>query len=1817
MTDFYQPWPQLTQHGQTWVELLQLRSQTQPDQIAFTFLQDGEIEAARWSYRELDQRSRAIAAQLQSLNLSGQRALLLYPAGLDYIAAFLGCLYAGVIAVPAYPPQNARKTPRIQAIAKDAEAAIALTTEAMLPRLQTLMGQAVQAQFLQWLATDTLDPALADQWQMPEINGDTLAFLQYTSGSTGSPKGVMLSHRNLLHNAAATYQLMEHSPASCFVSWLPLYHDMGLIGGILQPLYGGFPCVLMSPVSFLQRPYRWLKAISDYRATTSGAPNFAYDLCIDKITPEQRQTLNLRSWQVAFNGAEPIRAATLRRFTEAFSDCGFRPAAHYPCYGLAEGTLMVSGSNVTQAPVIQSFQATDLAQKQAVPALSAAPNQPSQTLVSSGHSLLDQQIAIADPNTLTRCSDSAIGEIWVSSPSVGQGYWQNPQATAATFQAYLKDSGDGPFLRTGDLGFLHNGELFVTGRLKDLIILRGRNLYPQDLEQTAETSHPTLRISGSAAFTVPIEGEERLVIVQELEFRQKPDLDEVITAIRQTVTATHDVEVYAVALIKPGSIPKTTSGKIQRRACRQAYLAEQLSLVRHSALTARTATVPSSTAFSLHLSAAQLRNALSHERSGLLAAYLQHHIAQSLQCSPDQVQPQQPLTSLGLDSLRVMTLKGQIEADLGVDIAIADFFDGITPEQLAQRILDQLDQPAVQASGAESAQMITPDAAQLTPSQTQIFFLQQLQPQSPAYNIAIALDCQGELNVDALRQSLQILVDRHPALRSQASLQSGQPTLTTFPTVDLPWTEVDLRDWEPDRQVAEIEQLTSAIARQPFDLSQPPLFRLLLCRLDDMHHRLLLVVHHLIFDGSSAKVFFQELTAQYRACIVGMAKPVEPDQEFRGQPSNPPIWAQQLAYWQHQLSGELPILQLSTDYPRPAVQTFHGARERFTLPLSLLNSLKTLAHQEQATLFMVLLAAFKTWLYRYTGQTDLLVGSALAQRFQPSLATSIGCSINTLVFRTHPSSQVSFRNFLQQVRCVALDAYSHAAVPFQTLVETLQPERDPSYSPLVQVMFDLQQLPTRLDWPNLTVDLAEVETGTAKFDLTLSLIETEQGIQGHWEYNTDLFAPETIRRMMQHFQQLLAGIVADPDQPLATLPLLTASERQQMLVDWNQTAAPIPNRAFHQLFEDQVERTPDAIALCYVDQQLTYRELNQQANQLAHYLQSLGVTSEQLVGVCLPRTPRLLVSLLAILKAGGAYVPLDPSYPPERLAFMMQDSQLDVLLTQSETWAQLELSSDQTPPNRVELDTQASAIAQQPTTNLGHTVTLDQLAYVIYTSGSTGKPKGVMIEQRGLVNYLTWCQQAYPLHAGQGSPVHSSISFDMTITSLFSPLLAGQTVELLPEAWGLEALATGLRRRSNFSLVKITPAQLELLSHQLAADELSERTHAFIIGGENLAAEQVNIWRDRAPHTQLVNEYGPTETVVGCCVHTVQPGDSRSGSIPIGRPIINTQLYILDHQLQPVPIGVVGELYIGGMGVARGYLNRPDLTHERFIPNPFANPPTHTFNSSTIQPPIHPSTPPLPHASLLTPHSSRLYKTGDLARYRPDGTIEFLGRIDHQVKIRGYRVELGEIEAALTQHPAVREAVVVAHTDQPEQHRLVAYLVGISNTTHKDISSIQIAELRDWLRRQLPDYMVPASFVILEQFPLTVNGKVDRQALPAPSTDRPELGNTYIAPQAELERAIADIWQSVLNLDRVGLHDNFFDLGGHSLLLVQVQSQLQTQLNREVSLVDLFRYPTIHAIAAYLDQPAKSLVTTAQAQAERQKAALQRRRLQRQGGRHD
>lgn len=1738
--------PETLLNCSTWVTLLRQRTLHQPEQLTFSFLPDGETEGASLTYRELDRLSRAIAAQLQALGLSGERALLLYPPGLAYIAAFFGCLYAGVVAVPAYPPRNQRNTPRIQAVVADAQAQIALTTTAILSQVQSLLAEKTDLGDLQWLTTDSLESGIEDNWQEPFISTDTLAFLQYTSGSTGTPKGVMLSHGNLLHNAAMTYRLMGHSPSSKFVSWLPTYHDMGLIGGTLQPLYGGFPCILMPPAAFLQRPYRWLQVISRYQGTTSGAPNFAYELCIHKITPEQQKMLDLSTWSVAFNGAEPIRQDTLEKFYAKFASCGFRRQVFYPCYGMAEATLMVSGGLKTASPAIKTIQGDALERNQVIEA--GAEHRNVHTLVSCGHSLPLQQIVIAHPETLTRCLPNEVGEIWVSSPSVGQGYWNRPKETEQTFLAYLSDTGEGPFLRTGDLGFLHNGELFVTGRVKDLIIIRGRNLYPQDIELTAEQSHPTLRLGSVATFSVEVDDEERLVVVQELDFRQKPNVHEVTAAIRQAVAEEHEVQVYAVVLIKPGSIPKTSSGKIQRRACRAEFLAGNLEVIDSSILESADVV---GTVHNLKREA--LKSVAPGECQPLLESYLQKLVAQVLKIAPSQVNSQQPLSSLGLDSLKVFELKNRIEVDLEVAVSIADFFEGFSTQALATKLLAQLTTEAFIPSVPLTKVQTATDLHPLSFAQARLWFLDQLETGNPAYNISFTVHLKGLLNVTLLEQSLNEIVRRHKVLRTTFSTAENQPIQVIVPSLTLPLPVVNCQFTELEFE-GEVQRWATQESQQPFDLSKGPLLRAKLLCLAQQEHILLLSMHHIIADEWSVEVLLREMAALYKAFLTGTSPLPELPIQYKDFAYWQRQWLQregehkasplqiQLAYWKQQLDGAPAVLQLPTDRPRPAVQTYRGAQQSLELPKTLSEALKALSRQEGVTLFMVLLAAFQTFLYRYTGQDDILVGSPIANRNHSDLKGLIGFFVNTLVLRTYLGGNPSFQELLGRVRQVALGAYAHQDLPFEQLVEVLRPERDVSYTPLFQVSFILRNALQLEEIPSLALSPLKVESLGAQFDLSLLIEITERGLIASFEYNTDLFDATTIARMLGHFQNLLLGIVVNPQARLLDLPLLTPAEQHQLLVTWNNTQADYPqDLCIHQLFEAQVEREPDAVAVVFENQQLSYRELNRLANQLAHHLQALGVEPEVKVGIYMERSFEMVVAVLGVLKAGGVYVPLDPGYPPERLVFMLADAQLSVLLTQK---ALVEKLPDQA--QVVVLDTYWQVIAGQSEENPISGVMVDNSAYAIYTSGSTGKPKGVVVNHQNLV-HSTWARNLYYCQPVTSFLLLSSLAFDSSVAGIFWTLCQG-AILVLPQDFQKDLLQlTKLIVQHRVSHLLTVPSFWKLLLEQASLPQL-DFLHTVIVAGEACIKELVERHYQQLPQTSLFNEYGPTEGTVWSSVYDCQSHELRN-QIPIGRPIANTQLYLLDTQLQPVPVGVSGELYISGAGVVRGYLNRPELTSEKFIPNPFS------------------------HLS-----GDRLYKTGDLACYLPDGNIKFIGRIDHQVKLRGFRLELGEIEAVLNQYPKVQEVVAIVREDEPGDKRLVAYIVPSPEQT------LVVRDLRCFLKEQLPDYMVPSAFMLLDTLPLLPNGKVDRRALPAPDSLRPTLVPAYEAPRSEVERAIAAVWQTLLHLEKVGVNDNFFDLGGHSLLMVQVNSKLREIFDQDLSIIEMFQNPTIKSLAQYISQ---------------------------------
>ena len=692
----------------TLVDILHSKALYQPDKKAFTFLRDGETEEINLTYLELDLQARAIATSLQNLGAKGERALLIYPPGLEFIAAFFGCLYAGVVAVPAYPPRRNQSLSRLQSIVADAGATIALTTKTTLSNVERQFTQSPTLQALHWLATDNISSDLAQAWHKPAISSDTLAFLQYTSGSTGTPKGVMVSHGNLLYNEQMLQRAFEHTEKTIYVSWLPLFHDMGLIGNMLQSLYLGRPCILMSPVAFLQRPVRWLQAISRYKATTSGAPNFAYELCVSKITNEQRETLDLSSWDIAFNGAEPVRAETLERFATAFEPYGFRREAFYPCYGMAETTLIVSGGLKAALPVIKTVQGNTLEQNHVASA--SQENNAARTLVSCGQTLLEQQIVIAHLDTLTRCQPNEVGEIWVSGNNVAQGYWNRPEETETTFRAYLADMGEGPFLRTGDLGFLQDGELFVTGRLKDLIIIRGRNHYPQDIELTVEQSHPVVQQGCTAAFSVELHGQERVVVACEVErtSRRNLDVDEVVGAIRKAVSEQHDLEVYGVLLLKTGTIPKTSSGKIQRHACKAGFLAESLSVLSSSILSQNDELIEGNT-----ITQETLPPTTKTQRQLLLELDLRNKLAPLLGISPSQLNPKQPLNTLGVDSLKAVEIKNQIEANFGLVLPIETFLDDLNITQLATQILSGSTSPTPTPSSISAPVQTTTEFASL------------------------------------------------------------------------------------------------------------------------------------------------------------------------------------------------------------------------------------------------------------------------------------------------------------------------------------------------------------------------------------------------------------------------------------------------------------------------------------------------------------------------------------------------------------------------------------------------------------------------------------------------------------------------------------------------------------------------------------------------------------------------------------------------------------------------------------------------------------------------------------------------------------------------------------------------------------------------------------------------------------------------------------------------------------------------------------------------------------------------------------------------
>ncbi len=1300
------------------------------------------------------------------------------------------------------------------------------------------------------------------------------------------------------------------------------------------------------------------------------------------------------------------------------------------------------------------------------------------------------------------------GDLYIGGDGLARGYLNQPELTAEKFIPHpFGRMGGQRVYRSGDRArWLADGSVEFLGRTDNQVKVRG---FRVELGEVEEALRQQACVSEAVAL-VSGEGVEKRLLAYVAGSGERLSEAELRQGVREQLPE----YMAPAAVIVVEKMPLTSNGKIDRQAL--ALMAPEPHQLEAHYEAARTPVEEILCAIWCDL--------LRVERVGVTDNFFE----------------------LGGHSLLATQLVSRIRTAFETDIALKELFESPTVAELADRI----EAHSGLRGQTRIARLERASRAEDLPAsfaQQRMWFLHQLQRESAAYNLSSAMRLSGDLKTEVLEQSFGEMVRRHEILRTRLSEVEGQLVQVVEAARAVRLSVRDLSALPAAEREAEAVRVVGEEGRKPFDLVSGPLLRATLLRLDDEEHVLLVTMHHIISDGWSLGVMVREIKALYAAFAAGEESPLA---ELEIQYADFAAWqrewltgevlGEQLEYWKEQLKGAPPVLELPTDRPRPAVQSYRGAHHAFTLTPELTVSLKQLSQREGCTLFMTLLAAFQVLLSRYSGQEDVVVGTPIANRNRAEVEPLIGFFVNTLALRTDLSGEPSFREVLRRVREVTLSAYAHQDVPFEKLVEELQPERSLSHQPVFQVMFALQNAPREtLELPGLQLSSFGGEARTAKFDLLLSVSESEDGLGGAFEYSTDLFDEQTIIRLERHFERLLQAITVEAEQPVADIKVLTPAEHEQLVVQWNETATEYPHdRCVHELFEEQAALHPDAIAVECEDAQLTYKELNERANQLAHHLQDLGVGADSLVAILMHRSTEMVVAILGILKAGAAYVPLDASHPSARLNFILQDTAASVLLTQQHLVEQLPEHTAQV----ICLDAQSerAQIARQSAANLVIDVSAAELAYVIYTSGSTGQPKGVKITHRSLTNYLSWASETYLQGQLLSFALYSSLAFDLTVTSIFLPLISGSRL-VVYSGEAREGVLDQILSEDKAEALKLTPSHLRLIAER---DNRQSRVRRLIVGGEALPTQLAEaVMESFGGGVEIYNEYGPTEATVGCSVQRYEEQDQLRVSVPIGCPAANTRLYVLDERLRVVPVGVEGELYIGGAGLAEGYLNREELTEERFIADPFVE-------------------------------GQRLYRSGDRARWLADGRVDFLGRTDNQVQIRGFRIELGEIQSRLLEHSLVSKAEVIARQIQDGSLELVAYVA--------PSAEVAVTELRSHLSNTLPYYMIPSAFVMLNDLPLTPNGKVDHRALPLPDASRQELRPEYVAPRTSVEELLCDIWREVLGVERVGVLDNFFDLGGHSLRATQVVSRIREAFALEVPLQKLFESPCVADLAVAL-----------------------------------
>ncbi|RZL95919.1 MAG: amino acid adenylation domain-containing protein [Variovorax sp.] len=1699
--------------------------ETYPEKLAYGMLVDDAQLGPSCSFGELRREVEQLAAWLVTVSAPGDRVVLAFPAGLDFVRIFWACILTGRIAVPVPPPDRMRlhqAAPRLRSIIADARAAVVLTTGALLDAAASALDPGTFT-LARWraLPVEAERPGLAPRAIDVAPAPTSIAYLQYTSGSTSAPRGVRLSHANVIANARAMIFLGRGGSEARALSWLPHFHDYGLVIGIISPIVAGASSYLMSPIAFLRRPMRWLEAIGTYRITHTGAPDSGFAACLQAIEGKPI-TARLDSLLSLSCGAEPVRADTMERALAVFGAAGMPAAALMPSYGLAEAVL---GVTIPQGGAVLRVVTVDAAQLRDGRFVErAAEGATGRRFVACGQPLEQTEVCIVDGATRTPCAPGTIGEIWVRSPSVGSGYWMQAEASEDTFDAWLAD-GRGPWLRTGDLGVRDDGDLFVTGRAKDLVIVHGENHYPQDLEWTAERAHGDLRIGHSAAFAVDSPAGEALVLVVEVELRvREPDIEPVYLAVRHAIAMEHGLPLHALALVRTGSLPRTSSGKIRRRDCRAAFLDQTLALV-----------APVRTGGAALLEQ-ELSAILGEERAPVVAPRDDveraiHDIWVEVLGAQD-FGVHESFFALGGSSLRMTQVVSRVNARFDIDLPLGELLDHASIAALASEVRRHRSgvaggaTPRLQAPVAIARDRALPTSL----SQRRMWLIQHFDPASTAYNVPVAMRLRGHFDLALCQQALDLMVQRHEGLRTRFLMGEREPMQWIEPALTVPIEYIDLLPLPASERQREARALLALRVAQPFDLAVAPLHRPTVVRLGEREHVLFWLLHHGITDNWAGVLLMREALEAYGALVQGRVPKAAPlaiqyadYASWQRLPESVEARRPHMAYWLDQLR-DLPDLALPTDFPRPARASFKGARVFVDMSPRLRAGLREFGGREAATPFVVLLSAFALFMSRMAASEDVPIGIPIANRHRLVAEQLVGTLVNTLVLRADLSGDPSFLQLVHRMRRRALDAYAHQDAPYDELIDALGHDRTLRPEGPVRVLFNVLNAPVgEIDYFGLDVDEFDFERSAAQFDLSMH-VDTEFSHRIHLEYASDLYSHATASRMLENYLSLVERLLEQPALSLGRVDTVSPAHMNLLRHGWNGAKAPLPaQQLVHRYVGTDDPRVANRVAVVDAEgRELSFDALEAASNRIAHTLRGHGVGRGARVGLCIARGPAMLIAQLGVMKAGAAYVPLDPAYPVDRLRFMAVDADLAMVLTQAGAHDIVEglgIALHAIDDPAFLQSAPESPLAPDPARD----ATPADDAYVIYTSGSTGQPKGVKVPHRGVVNFL----EGFATMPGMGAEdcvvAITSPSFDPSVLDLLLPLRVRARLVIASHAQTQDPFALrALLEQSGATLLQATPSAWRLL---IDAGWHGTPIFRALIGGE--ALPPILAERLMARTGELWNIYGPTETTVWTTGWKVDKPRER---IAIGRPIPNTTVWVLDAGGRVCPIGVPGELHIGGVDVTAGYHRRDELTAAAFVPDPFAD---------TV--------------------GARLYRTGDLGRWRHDGLLEHLGRADHQVKLRGHRIEMGEIESVLLDHPEVAHCVCVTRAESEDDVRLVAYFVPVPGRLPL------VSQLRQHLRSVLPEYMVPQHFVLLDTMPQLPNGKVNRAALPAPAAESaPGDARSHLPPETHEERAIASIWSRVLGVGQIGLGDNFFDLGGHSLLAMQALTAIRAELGIEL-----------------------------------------------------